>query len=218
MTGGGPTGITQGFSEMSITRRYLLRPILATGFCLSICTCANQPVVDPSIPVFERDISGGLHDIAPIRGELRPLKLHIDEDAIECSMCHEGFTGDLGDAALEGAHADIVFDHGRNVLCLNCHHPENSDAYVDFGGEEIAGDNPTQLCAKCHGPHFREWNHDVHGRVNAYWDSRFGEQKKLACVQCHDPHRPRFPQMAPEPPPRLTRFDALNQGALTDVE
>jgi hypothetical protein len=24
--------------------------------------------------------------------------------------------------------------------------------------------------------------------------------------------------MAPEPPPRLTRFDALNQGALTDVE
>lgn len=199
--------------------RYIERPILITGLILTLCSCANQPVIDSSVPLVERDVSKGLYDIEPIRGELRPLALHVDGDAVECSFCHDGFTGDLGDAALKDTHSNIVFDHGRNLLCLNCHNPKNADTYVDFGGAEIPGDNPTQLCAKCHGPHYREWNHAVHGRVNGHWDSRYGEQKKLACIQCHDPHRPRIPQMVPKPAPTLTRFeDVATQGAPPDAE
>jgi hypothetical protein len=173
--------------------------------------CASEQAAEPSEELYQRDLSEGLHNLTPVRGIRGKLSLHMDGDAFECSMCHEGFAGDLGEAALEGQHADITFDHGRNLLCLNCHHPENADVYVDHGGGEIPGDAPTLLCAKCHGPHYREWEHDVHGRVNLYWDGAYGEQQKLACIQCHDPHRPKFPEMTPEPAPVLTRFQ--HQGA-----
>ena len=174
---------------------------------LAAASCHEDPEAKAPPALYERDVSGGIHDTTPIRGERGPLRLHRDGDAYECSMCHEGFAGDLGDAALEGEHADITFDHGLNLFCINCHHPGNSDVFVHHDGSEIPGDEPTRLCAKCHGPHFREWTLDVHGRVSGHWAASQGEQTKLDCIQCHDPHRPKFPPMAPEPPPVLTRFD-----------
>ena len=73
-------------------------------------------------------------------------------------------------------------------------HPANADAYDNFGDAEIPGDQPTMLCAKCHGPHYREWGLDVHGRVNGHWGAEWGEQRKLDCIQCHDPHDPKPPE------------------------
>lgn len=175
---------------------------------LGVVTACSSPDPDgPARPLYRRDMARGVFSTAPVRGERGPLQLHSDGDAFACTMCHDGFTGGAQAAALEGQHSDITFDHGANLLCLNCHHPEKPDAYVYHDGSEIPGDQPTRLCAKCHGPHFREWEMGVHGRVNGYWDPRFGEQKYLDCIQCHDPHRPRFQRLVPNPPPVLTRFD-----------
>lgn len=187
--------------------------ILGAALSVGAVSCSPLPSLAASTAVYERDTSGGLYDITPVRGAVRPLRLRQDGDEYECTMCHDGFHGDKGEEALEDQHADIKFDHGLNLRCLNCHNPTNSMAYVNHDGSEIPDDQPTRLCAKCHGPHYREWLLGIHGRVNGNWNAYLDEKSKLACIQCHDPHRPRFQQMAPEPPPTLTRFeDALRGG------
>jgi len=197
--------------------RGLARAALAVSVALGAVSCLEIPNAPDESELYARDVSPGIHETTPIRGERGPLRLHMDGDAFECSFCHEeGFTGDLSEAALEGQHADITFNHGANLLCLNCHNPKDSDAYVYHDGSEIPGDQPNRLCAKCHGPHYREWQHDVHGRVNTYWDKEFGDQKKLDCIQCHDPHQPSFPKMEPEPAPVLTRFNLSSHGENDD--
>ncbi len=97
-------------------------------------------------------------------------------------------------------HKDIRLDHGNNRFCLNCHHPTNRNAWVDYDGAEIAQANVVQLCAKCHGTTYRDWNAGVHGRQNGHWDEAKGDKTKLRCIQCHDPHSPKFQAMKPLPP------------------
>lgn len=189
----------------ALTRAFQARTYLALPILLAACTGPLAP--QPPDELYERDMSASIHDTTPVRGNPGPLRLHVDEDAYECSICHEGFSGDMGAEALEGEHANITFDHGLNLLCLNCHHPENSDVYVYHDGSEIPGDDPTQLCAKCHGPHYKEWNLGIHGRASGAWSPDRGEQSKLNCIQCHDPHRPAFQPMRPQRPPVNTRFD-----------
>ena len=62
-------------------------------------------------------------------------------------------------------------------------------------------DDVTLLCAKCHGPKYRDWKAGVHGRQNGYWDATKGPKEKLRCIQCHDPHKPAFPPIKPLAPP-----------------
>ncbi len=99
-------------------------------------------------------------------------------------------------------HKDIHLEHGNNRFCLNCHHPTNRNAFVDYDGSEIAQADVVQLCAKCHGTIYRDYQAGVHGRQNGFWDAARGEKTKLRCIQCHDPHSPRFKPMAPVPPLR----------------
>lgn len=182
--------------------------IVAAG----VSSCGTDPVREGAATLYKRPAGQALHDTTPLRGERGALRLHRDGNEEKCSACHEGFSRGQGDVALQGEHGDITFDHGLNVLCLNCHHPENSDVYVYHDGSEIPGDEPNQLCAKCHGPHFRDFNLGVHGRMNGYWSAELGPQTRLACIQCHDPHRPAFPGIQPEPAPGLTRFSSLSPG------
>jgi len=97
-------------------------------------------------------------------------------------------------------HQDIQLDHGNNRFCLNCHHATNRNAFVDYDGSEIAEADVVLLCAKCHGTTHRDWQASVHGRVNGFWDSKLGVKTRLRCIQCHDPHSPKFKAMKPLPP------------------
>ena len=99
-------------------------------------------------------------------------------------------------------HKDIHLDHGNNRFCLNCHHPTNRNAFVDYDGSEIPQADVVQLCAKCHGTIYRDWKAGVHGRQNGFWKVSLGERRKLRCIQCHDPHSPKFKAMPPLPPLR----------------
>jgi len=103
-------------------------------------------------------------------------------------------------------HENIKLAHGDNRFCLNCHHPTNRNAFVDYDGSEIKEADVFLLCAKCHGPTYRDWKAGVHGRRNGYWDPSKGTQTRLRCIECHDPHSPKFAPMAPLPalkyPPR----------------
>lgn len=198
-------------------RRLLLGFVISVGVIASL-SCSPLHPAAVSAALYNRDVSQGINDVVPMRGTPGPLAFHLDGDDFPCSTCHEGFEGGLGQQALEDQHSNITFQHGLNVECLNCHNPKNADAYVYHDGSEIPGDEPTRLCAKCHGPHYREWNMNVHGRVMGSWGPEQGPQQRLDCIQCHDPHHPRFPEMAPESPPVLTRFEKAPSHPVTAPE
>jgi hypothetical protein len=99
-------------------------------------------------------------------------------------------------------HRDIKLEHGNNRFCLNCHHATDRNAFADYDGTAIAQTDVVQLCAKCHGPTFRDWQAGVHGRQNGFWQADRGPKTRLRCIQCHDPHRPKRPDMKPLAPLR----------------
>ncbi|MBI2432936.1 MAG: hypothetical protein HYV26_08700 [Candidatus Hydrogenedentes bacterium] len=176
------------------------------------CAPAPDTSVDATA-LYVRSVSGNIFDTAPVRGALRPLRFHKAGFDYRCTECHLSILPPARQNPQLPEHANIVLEHGMNTNCLNCHHPKNRDAYVDHEGGEIPSDQPARLCSKCHGPTYREWELGIHGRANGYWDTRQGPRERLLCVQCHDPHAPRFKPMTPEAPPQRTRFAARAEHA-----
>ena len=117
-----------------------------------------------------------------------------------CMECHQLFPARWHYDRPMSEHRDIRLEHGNNRFCLNCHHPTNRNAFVDYDGGEIAEADVVQLCAKCHGTTYRDWQAGVHGRANGFWNEQLGGKTRLRCIQCHDPHSPAFKPMKPLPP------------------
>ena len=132
-----------------------------------------------------------------------------------CMECHKLFQARWHyDDRPFNEHKDVQLDHGNHRFCLNCHHPKNRNAFVDYDGAEIAQADVVLLCAKCHGTIYRDWQAGVHGRENGFWNASLGYKTKLRCIQCHDPHSPKFKAMKPlaplRYPPRAAH--ALSEG------
>ena len=103
-------------------------------------------------------------------------------------------------------HKEVVLQHGINTSCFNCHLRTDRDAFAGDLDVPIPWDQPQLLCAKCHGPVFRDWEHGSHGRSEGYWDKKLGKQRRVNCIECHDPHHPPFPPLKPAPPPHTLRM------------
>ena len=129
-----------------------------------------------------------------------------------CSDCHMILPPPAEAASRLTQHTEVVLEHGINTRCFNCHHPTQRDFFVDDFGRPIPWDQPQLLCAKCHGPVYRDWQHGAHGRVNGYWDAGRGSPSRLRCIHCHDPHTPPFPAMRPAPGPQTLRMGIAVQG------
>ncbi|MFO1512439.1 MAG: hypothetical protein U1F83_05915 [Verrucomicrobiota bacterium] len=120
-----------------------------------------------------------------------------------CMECHKLFPARWHyDDRPFNEHKNIQLDHGNNRFCLNCHHSTNRNAFADYDGAEIAQADVVKLCAKCHGTIYRDWQAGVHGRQNGFWNANLDDKTKLRCIQCHDPHSPKFKAMQPLPPLR----------------
>ena len=109
-------------------------------------------------------------------------------------------------------------EHGINSRCFNCHLRGDRNAFADYRGEPIPYDQPQMLCAKCHGPVYRDWTHGVHGRTNGYWDPARGPTHRLRCIECHDPHAPAFAAMKPAPGPHTLRMGVPRPGPHEEPE
>lgn len=125
-----------------------------------------------------------------------------------CSDCHRIIPSPRETERRLTQHTEIQLEHGLNTRCFNCHHTGNRDALVDDFGQEIPWNQPQLLCAKCHGPVYRDWQHGSHGRINGYWDPDQGPQTKRRCIECHDPHHPPFGTLPPAPGPNTLRMGA----------
>ncbi len=164
----------------------------------------QEPYTEHEIlPAFKiLDLPKTWSDKTPVYKEPK-LLFYTQEFTYKCSKCHvKDLTSKPKKSHLPfGAHKDMLFTHGLNLRCMNCHNPEHPDAFTDYDGSVIARDKPVFLCRNCHGVIYRDWRAGVHGRINGYWNNKLGPQKKIECNQCHNPHHPKFPDLKPMPPP-----------------
>lgn len=103
-------------------------------------------------------------------------------------------------------HKNIKMSHGLNGRCVNCHDAKDRDKLVLRDDQTVGFSQSPMLCAQCHGTTYRQWQRGVHGKTLGYWDASKGESKKLTCVECHDPHSPRYAPIKPLPAPNTLRM------------
>jgi len=124
----------------------------------------------------------------------------ITEGLFPCSGCHSSLPVNRTRRALTEMHADLVLDHDeQHRWCLDCHDAEDRDVLHLAGGERVPFEESYRLCGQCHGEKLRDWTAGVHGRRTGQWN---GHKAYLLCAHCHEPHRPRFRPIRPEPAPR----------------
>jgi hypothetical protein len=135
-----------------------------------------------------------------------------DLSDFDCYGCHEkGKAPPLRfdtnqNLIIPAEHKDIVMghgSHGRNNNCFNCHNETNLESLQSRDGRQLKFSDSPQLCGSCHGPTYRDWEAGIHGRTSGYWNRDLGAMDRKVCVNCHNPHSPRFPGRPPAPGPHL---------------
>lgn len=121
------------------------------------------------------------------------------EGIFPCSECHKG---DFNPTRRElGFHDDIQseFHHdSENRWCLDCHDAKNRDQLHLTSGVLLPFTESYKLCGQCHGDKYRDWKKGVHGKRIGEWN---GAKTYFLCVNCHNPHSPRFKPLKPLPKP-----------------
>ena len=174
-------------------------------FALLTVWLATGPLRFDSPVTIHASVPESVTDPTPIRQPAVRPSYRVGKFTYQCNECHRSVPAPRTVGHGLTKHNDVHLAHGINTRCLNCHHAVNREVFVDDFGEEIPWDQPQLLCAKCHGPVYRDWQHGSHGRINGYWDESRGVQIRLKCIECHDPHHPPFPPLASAPPPQTLR-------------
>jgi predicted CXXCH cytochrome family protein len=117
-----------------------------------------------------------------------------------CTGCHDpNLTVNTERRVLRKAHTDIQLRHDeQHRWCLDCHNADNRDVLRSASGEPIPFAESYRLCGQCHGDKYRDWKAGIHGKRTGEWN---GRKNYLLCVNCHNPHTPRFKAVEPMPAP-----------------
>jgi hypothetical protein len=116
-----------------------------------------------------------------------------------CSDCHKEMKPNPNRRELKDEHTNIVLNHAQGERwCLDCHDTYDRDKLHLVNGQRIRFEESYRLCGQCHGDKYRDWKVGVHGKRTGMWN---GEKQYLLCVNCHNPHDPRFKPLVPMPPP-----------------
>lgn len=236
MSGSPPDGPTSGHSnaprdsdeEFSIARSNALIPLLImfalTVLSILVVIVRAKPVIPPEGAVADKAFSpadfplvfgtsealAGLDGGALSRGAgassvLFPVPAPpFSEGIFPCMQCHESIPPNPERRPLEGMHSDIVLHHDEeHRWCLDCHDTNNRDQLRLASGAPVPFTESYRLCGQCHGTQYRDWRNGIHGKRTGYWD---GSKRYLLCVNCHNPHSPRFASLKPLPPPVRPQF------------
>lgn len=196
------------------------RIALAVAACAVVIATAAIAAESVAAPAAAPPAKPAPHAVVLRRHEAAPRVLsdavdHAGKPAtIACSTCHA--TRPPNPANRSGADLDLFHQglqvvHGTNA-CISCHDPGNYDNLHLADGTKVAFADAMQLCSQCHGPQRRDWEHGAHGGMNGYWDLARGGRVRNTCIQCHDPHVPKYQGAIPMPPPR-DRFLTPSAGA-----
>ena len=121
-------------------------------------------------------------------------------DYFPCMDCHADIVPNPTPRTLEEDHDDLKLDHGLDGMwCLTCHDLAERDSLTVYEGTVRIGFNDSPvLCGSCHGPQYRDWKARIHGKTTGSWETL---GPRWLCVECHDPHSPRFKPLKPEAAP-----------------
>lgn len=121
----------------------------------------------------------------------------------ECVGCHTARRPErlpVAASDLRDFHQGMTFQHGE-LVCGSCHVVGPQDSLRKADGALIPMRDAMSLCAQCHGPQFRDYTHGSHGGMQGHWDLSRGPRLRNHCVDCHDPHVPRYQPSTPVLPP-----------------
>jgi len=195
--------------EKAVLRRFLtpvrwVSPPALALLALVLATEPLPPTIEPpaSAPVAWSDVAPG-----PLRQPLGdPPVLRIAGEPTSCNACHGIFPSVDKPPEQLSYHRNIALDHGMNDRCLNCHARDDHERFALHDGSLVGFDDAPLLCAKCHGPTYRDWQVGVHGKTTGSWLRESPDFRRLSCVECHDPHKPAFDPMTPLPAPKTLRM------------
>jgi hypothetical protein len=123
-----------------------------------------------------------------------------------CNECHKLLTPPAQEHTPLMQHTEIALNHGINNRCFNCHDRSNRDRLALHDGTLVSFNQVPRLCAECHGTVYRDWQAGTHGKTMGSWDAASGNQHRLGCNECHDPHSPAYKPIAPLPGPNTLRM------------
>lgn len=167
--------------------------VLAIVFIASsLATSIQQPTVEALEPDW--------YTPKTARGEELDNKVMVGN----CFLCHAYWVGvpDPEVVRPSFAHHVIKLDHGANDRCYNCHLIQDRNKYSANDGSGIMPVNVEQVCARCHGLIYKDWQAGTHGVRRGKWSSQTEfEVQTFTCTECHDPHSPKFKFKEYAPPP-----------------
>lgn len=182
--------------------------LLAVAFTLDVW---SKPIAIRPLPLVDPEF---LQTQTWRRSYTDLVKAEEDVEQFNCYTCHEEGKqavlkfDDKKQLVIPEEHEDIVMGHGthgRNNNCFNCHDENNLLMLQPRDGRALKLGESTNLCGSCHGPTHRDWEAGSHGRTSGFWNRKAGAFTKQNCVNCHDPHKPKFPGRQPAPGPHYLR-------------
>ncbi len=169
-----PSALTQAGIKFPISTASAIAPQAPANYRVDV------PAGPPRIPTDEFDSLG------------RPI-------TVSCSSCHSNLQPNRAIRTgedLREFHVGLTFNHGGQT-CLSCHNDRNYNLLRLADGRDIDFSNVRTMCSQCHSKQAMDWERGAHGGMNGYWDQTRGERIRKICIDCHDPHAPKFPAMRP---------------------
>ena len=127
------------------------------------------------------------------------------EAFLKCAACHglrPPNSENSKSSHMDEFHQGLKISHGQ-LTCVSCHNANDNYSSLKLAdGRTVPFEESMTLCAQCHGPQYRDYEHGAHGGMSGYWDLRRGERVRNHCQHCHDPHVPSYPKFRPAPPPQ----------------
>lgn len=191
---------------MAKPARTATRPLTLVAATLAVAAtvAASLSLDKPDSPTADPAPAPQKHPVHIAKpGTPRVLAGHNNPDGtpatVACATCHSTRTPNTANKAstdLDEFHLGLTFKHGT-LSCLSCHNADDYDSLKLADGTPLEFSESMTLCAQCHGPQFRDYQHGSHGGMTGYWDLTKGPRTRNHCTTCHDAHAPAYPQLTP---------------------
>jgi hypothetical protein len=152
---------------------------VAAALALASSARANTPPLKHAAPAEKK---------AEVLVEAKPPP--FSDGIFPCMECHKDMKDKTRRELAFHDEQQSVFDHdSEHRWCLDCHDYENRNVLRLASGATVPFTESYRLCGQCHGDKFRDWRGGIHGKRVGMWD---GAKTYFLCVNCHNPHSPRF--------------------------
>ncbi|MBL7959413.1 cytochrome C [bacterium] len=118
-----------------------------------------------------------------------------------CVNCHNKPLSQMTstDSLGRKAHWNLHLQHAPEPImnCGVCHNEGDLNTLRTITGVQVTFNESYQLCQQCHSRQYTDWQGGAHGKRVGGWTP---PRVIKLCVECHDPHQPRWDKRWPAQP------------------